>query len=183
MTPALMFDLETADNTSTSAIASIGAVLFDARSDWIGDTFHIHVSLENCQRHGLTIGASTFLWWLVQSDEARMTLSHGQLDPAPLVTALESFSAFGKPVFENRAGQVWCNGASFDIPILANAYRAIGFEPPWRFYAECDLRTLKSLNKFLRIERTGTHHNALDDAINQARLVQHILQSNPDMDA
>ena len=38
-------------------------------------------------------------------------------------------------------------------------------------------------HKGLRIERTGTHHNALDDAIYQARLVQHILNSNPDMDA
>lgn len=29
----------------------------------------------------------------------------------------------------------------------------------------------------------GTHHNALKDAVHQAKLVQHILQLNPDMDS
>lgn len=178
MTPALMFDLETLGKGPTSAIASIGAVLFDQHSNWIGDQLHIHVSLENCLRHGLSIGASTVLWWLERDDTARHTLVTGQLDAAPLITALESFSSFFP-----TGGDIWCNGNSFDLPILANAYHAIGYEPPWNFYNERDLRTLKGMNKGCRIERAGTHHNALDDAIHQARLVQHILQSNPDIDA
>lgn len=175
---AIMFDIEALDVRPTAAIASIGAVLFEPHTDWIGDTFHIHVSLGNCQRHGLTFGASTIAWWLERDDAARHTLVTGQLNSAPLITALESFSAFMP-----EGGDIWCNGNSYDLPILANAYHAVGMETPWRFFNERDLRTLKGLNKGLRIERLGTHHNALDDAIHQARLVQHILQSNPDMDA
>lgn len=175
---AIMFDIEALDIRPTAAIASIGAVLFEPHSDWIGDTFHLHVSLENCQRHGLTVGASTITWWLGQDDTARQTLINGQLAAAPLITALEAFSAFC-PV----DADIWCNGNSYDLPILANAYHAIGIDTPWDYCKERDLRTLKGMNKGLRIERNGTHHDALDDAIYQARLVQHILNSNPDMDA
>lgn len=175
---AIMFDIEALDIRPTAAIASIGAVLFEPHSDWIGDTFHLHVSLENCQRHGLTFGASTITWWMGQDDTARQTLINGQLDAAPLITALEAFSAFCP-----TGADIWCNGNSYDMPILANAYHAVGIDTPWHFYNERDLRTLKGLNKTLRIERSGTHHNALDDAIYQARLVQHILQFNSDLDA
>ncbi len=178
MSYALMVDLETLSKLPTAAISSIGAVIFEPHSDWIGESFHLHVSLENCQRHGLTIDASTVTWWLGQDDTARQTLIVGQLDAAPLITALEAFSNF----FPSGA-EIWCNGNSFDLPILANAYHAIGAETPWAFYNERDLRTLKGLNKGARIQREGTHHNALDDAIHQARLVQHILQFNPDVDA
>lgn len=178
MSHALMVDLETLSKLPTAAISSIGAVIFEPHSDWIGESFHLHVSLENCQRHGLMIDASTVTWWLGQDDVARQTLIVGQLDAAPLITALEAFSNF----FPSGA-EIWCNGNSFDLPILANAYHAIGAETPWSFYNERDLRTLKGLNKGARIEREGTHHNALDDAIHQARLVQHILQFNPDVDA
>ena len=78
---------------------------------------------------------------------------------------------------------IWCCGASFDFPILKYAYHVIGMKEPWEFSNEMCLRTLKKLNKGARIERAGTHHNALDDAVHQAKLVQHILQLNPDMDS
>lgn len=174
----VMLDLETMGKRPTSAIASIGAVRFDPLGDWIGYRFQIHVSLENCQRHGLTLDAETLVWWLDQAEEARTALRIGQAGAAPLITALDAFSAWMP-----GGAIVWCNGASFDLAILANAYHVAGMPVPWAYYNECDLRTLKVLHKDLRIERDGIHHNALDDAIHQARLVQHILQFNKDMDA
>lgn len=178
MTPAIMIDLETLGNKPTAAIASISAVLFDPRSDWLGDEFHMHVSLESCQRAGLKMGVSTVLWWLQQNDDARQTLIAGQTDAAPLVVALDALAAFIP-----EGAEPWCNGNSFDFAILHHAYDLIGMATPWAFYEEMDLRTLKRLNKGMRLERSGTHHNALDDARHQAKLVQHILQANPDMDA
>ena len=176
--PAVMVDLETLGKLPTSAFTSIGACLFQPHSDWIGETFHMHVSLANAIRTGLTMDASTLLWWLGQDDSARHTLINGQDDAAPLITALEAFAAFVP-----SGAEMWCNGNSFDLPILSYAYHLIGMEAPWAFYNERDLRTLKGLNKRARIERAGTHHNALDDAVHQAKLVQHILQLNPDMDS
>ena len=173
-----MLDLETMGKLPTAAITSIGAVRFDPMGDWLGDSFHIHVSLENCLRSGLTADASTILWWIAQSDDARATLVAGQCSAAPLVTALEALAAWMP-----ADAIVWCNGTSFDLPILKHAYNRIGMPEPWACFNECDLRTLKRMNPDLRIERTGTAHNALHDAIHQARLVQHILQFNKDIDA
>lgn len=178
---AMMIDIETAGNRAGCAIASIGACRFETRGNTIGDTFHIHVSLEDCQRRGLAIDAGTFLWWLRQDGDARNALIDGQFDAAPLVTALFELAAFIDDT--GPEPEIWCNGASFDFPILAAAYHAAHIDLPWKFWQERDLRTLKGLNKGARIERAGIHHNALDDAIHQARLVQHILTFNADMDA
>lgn len=98
MTTAISIDIETMSTAPNAAIASIGACRFaiggDGIGDWIGDTFHVHVSLANCQRHGLAIDASTVLWWLGQDDNARSALIGGQQDAAPLVTALEALANF-----------------------------------------------------------------------------------------
>lgn len=63
---------------------------------------------------------------------------------------------------------VWGNGADFDNPILATAYGALNQVQPWKPYNGHCYRTLKSLVKGPKIERTGTHHNAVDDARSQA---------------
>lgn len=177
--PAVMFDLETLDNRASAAISSLGAVLFDPRSDWMGKTLHIHIDLPSQRAYNRSIGAETVLWWIGQDDVARQTLRDGQsATPADLIVALEAFEAFIP-----KEAEIWCNGNSFDLAILADAYDRFNWPRPWKFWNERDLRTLKGLNKTLRIERSGTHHNALDDAIHQARLVQHILQSNSDLDS
>jgi hypothetical protein len=173
---AVMIDIESLDIQPTAAIASIGAVWFDPHGTRIGDTFHLHVDLEDCQRHGLTIGADTVLWWLKQSGDAQAALGNGQLDAAPLATALEALHAF-LAADEDGPDEVWCNGASFDFPILANAYARIGWKTPWPFWRERDLRTLKGLYQAQRIERHAMAHHALNDAIHQARLVQHLMRN------
>lgn len=45
--------------------------------------------------------------------------------------------------------------------------RAAGLEQPWAFWNDRCYRTLKARSE-LKIARTGTHHNALDDAKSQA---------------
>jgi len=178
-TAAVMFDLETLDNRATAAISSLGAVRFDPHSDWIGETLHLHIDLASQRNYQRSIGADTVLWWLRQDDAARGLLLAGQeAEPADLLVALEAFEGF-----IGKDAELWCNGNSFDFAILGDAYDRFNWPRPWSFYLERDLRTLKGLNKGLRIQRSGTHHHALDDAIYQARLVQHILNSNPDMDA
>jgi hypothetical protein len=176
---AVMIDLETMGTKANSAISSIGAVLFDPHSDWIGDCFHIHVSLTNCQHHGLVIDAETTLWWLGQDEAARNTLRLGQQDPAPLYTALDALAAF---IPEDA--EVWCRGPSFDFAILQNAYDRCCLPLPWRYYKERDVRTLAAMNRGSAFPGLNAgKHNALADAHHQAREVQHILRANPDMDA
>lgn len=175
MTKSISLDLETLGTGANAAIASIGACRFDPHSPAIDGVFHVHVSLENCQRHGLIFDASTLLWWLGQDEDARRSLITGQEHAAPLITALDMLAAFIVDTGDDV--ELWVNDDSFYLPILANAYRAAGMPQPWKFWSGRDLRTLKKLHRGASITRDGIAHNALHDAIHQARLIQHIIHS------
>ena len=71
---------------------------------------------------------------------------------------------------DKKAVRLWGNGASFDNAILSTAYELCELETvqPWRFYNDRCYRTVKSLYPEVAMVRTGTYHNALDDAESQA---------------
>ena len=181
MTRAIMFDLETMGKRPGCVILSIGACVFDPHTDWIGDTLHIHIDSDESELRGFKANMGTVRWWLTQDTEARAALEAGQKNAVSPFAAIDGFCNFVSSAGNDP--DVWCNGNSFDIPILAAYFGHFHLELPWNYWQERDLRTLKGINKGQRIERTGTHHNALDDALHQARLVQHIFAANPDMDA
>ncbi|MGV8502274.1 3'-5' exonuclease, partial [Pseudomonas aeruginosa] len=78
--------------------------------------------------------ASTIVWWMKQSAEARSAIVMDdaiQLDDA--ILQLNDFIA------ENAANgpslmQVWGNGASFDNVILRQSYDRTGIDCPWMFW-------------------------------------------------
>jgi DNA polymerase III epsilon subunit-like protein len=181
MTPAIMFDLETLGKRPGCIVASIGAVIFDPRGNWIGETLHTHIDMEDSALRGFNAEPDTVKWWLGQDDNARGLLVAGQDAAVSAYAAIDGFCNFIASAGPDA--EIWCNGNSFDIPILAAYFHHFHLPLPWNYWQERDLRTLKALNKGARIERHGTHHNALDDALHQARLVQHILTFNSDMDA
>lgn len=153
----VMVDLETADNVPTSAIVSIGAVIFAGKLP--RDTFYVAVDLQSSLTAGLTISADTMEWWGKQSPEARAVFD----DPAR-VTLREALARFAS--FMPKDAKVWGNGASFDNAILATAYRLCGLPLPWEFWDDRCYRTVAA--HLPRRVQQGTHHNALDDAISQA---------------
>jgi hypothetical protein len=158
-----MLDLETMGNTSNCAIISIGAVMFDPSRDGLGPEFYEVVNIESCVEAGLRLDASTVMWWMQQSDEARAQFN--TTSALPLIEALGKFSQW----FLANAGEcVWGNGASFDNVILGNAYKAVGLRQPWKFWNDRCYRTLKGEFKDVPIARQGTYHSAIDDAKTQA---------------
>lgn len=165
----VMLDLETMGFRSKSAIVSIGAVAFDPDNNVLGDTFYTNVDLNSCLDAGLEIDGSTIMWWLDQSEAAKNSLQSDQL---PLQDALSQFSDY---IHQFKNVKVWGNGASFDNVIMENAYLSVNMERPWRFYQDRDQRTIvdivDSIHGRQKREKTGTAHNALDDAVNQAKLV------------
>lgn len=72
---------------------------------------------------------------------------------------------------------IWSNGASFDIPILANAFRKAGMNVPWKFWNERCFRTVKSIYSDIKSPVTETAHNALDDAMNQLQHLNLIIKA------
>lgn len=165
-TTDIMLDLETMGTGSNAAILAIGAVHFDYVSGVMGDEFYQRVNLDSCIQLGLTVDADTILWWLRQDDGARLEICR----PAgPIKTVLE--------VFKSWMGDgkiIWGNGANFDNVILANAYESAGINRPWSPFSDRCYRTIKNLHPHIRIVKDGIAHNALDDAVNQARHLMEI---------
>lgn len=160
MTTRIMLDLETMGNTSNAAITAIGAVKFDHEK--ILDRFEVLVDLQSCLDAGMEVTASTVLWWLQQSEEARAQFKE---EADSITLALAKFSAW---VGHEEDIEIWGNGASFDNDILANAYRKCTMERPWPHWADRCYRMIKAKCPSIELRRVGTHHRAVDDAESQA---------------
>ncbi len=79
---------------------------------------------------------------------------------------LKEFSEFCK--IGNNV-KLWGNGVTYDNIVLRNAYRLVDIPCPWQFRNDRCYRTIKGVHgNRAKLERVGTHHNALDDAITQA---------------
>lgn len=157
----VMVDLETLGNGPNSVITAIGAVKFDMLG--LGGEYYHIVDAQSCVDAGLQMDVSTVMWWMRQSEAARAELVREGL---PLSIALQKFTGWLGPNADSI--RVWGNGASFDNVILGNAYRKTGLEQPWKFYNDRCYRTVKNMYPLIELERTGTAHNALDDAKTQA---------------
>lgn len=175
----VMIDLETMGVGPTAAIISIGAVIFDLNTRLLGGEFYVAVDLASSVAAGGVMDVATVLWWMQQSDEARAVLADGGKD---IVGALRDLSAWiGFNLLAVPPGDpciIWCCGASFDHVILGSAYRACHLKQPWEFRYERDYRTVKALHRHVPMQRSGTHHNALDDAVNQAQHLIDMLAPN-----
>lgn len=167
----VMLDLETFGNRPGSVIVSIGAVKMDLERGLVGEGFYRAIDLADAQSQGLTMDAATVKWWLGQSDEARSAICN-PVEPVRLGWALADFTNF-----IGDDARVWGNGADFDNAMLAAAYAACKADPPWRHYNSRCYRTMKSLFPDVKLERAGTHHNALDDAISQADHLVRIMKA------
>ena len=176
----VMIDLETLDNKPTSAIVSIGAVKFDPKFGKLGDTFYRVVEIESALKFG-TASGSTIKWWMKQSDAARDVFNMTTLENvSDLPTALRDFSDWLARTGQDFDYKVWGNGASFDNTILRHAYEQTGIPAPWQFWNDRCYRTFKGMWPQIKMtKRTGTHHNALDDAISQADHLSEILRKLP----
>ena len=157
----VMIDLETLGKTPDAAIVSIGACRFDQNG--VGeDTFYRQISLQSTVDGGAKIDPSTVIWWMQQSDDARQAIISGRDDE------FEALCDFRGWIKAEKISGVWGNGAAFDNVILSQAYLRYGQEAPWPFWLDRCYRTMKAGSR-VRLVREGTHHNALDDAITQAK--------------
>jgi len=167
MSHDIMIDLETLGTTADAAILSIGAVRFDLDAGTVFDhPFYSAISVDS--QPGRAITGGTLAWWLDQPKQAQAVFTDPYMRDLEFVLAeLDSF-------IDSTPGVspiVWSNGADFDLPMLTHAYKQFGWPQPWKPYAARCYRTYKNLPgaRAIKLERTGQHHNALDDAIDQAR--------------
>jgi len=165
----IMIDLETMGTRPTAPIVSIGAVAFDATG--IHDKFYANVDLTSAVAAGGILDPSTVMWWMSQSDESRAALLVKD-DQYSVVGALSALSAWGD---WGKVAGVWGNGATFDNVILRETYYRAAVPCPWPFWNDRCYRTIKTIYPNVELVRSGTHHNALDDARTQA---EHLIEIN-----
>lgn len=172
MSRHLMIDLESLGVLPGCAVLSLGAVEFNEEGQFLGH-FHAHITLESCVKRGLKIEAGTVMWWLTQERAAQQALTDAE--GHPLHEVLEAFIG----TFNWQDLKVWANGASFDFPILVQAFEACGFKKPWAYYNEMDFRTMKNLVPKAEFDalrvRPELAHDALSDAKAQAQTLINIF--------
>lgn len=176
----VMVDLETLGTTPRSPIISIGAVFFDPDTGKMGDTFHVAIFFKSACA-GREIDADTIAWWFKQSSAARNKVLLGD---SYMEEALSAFSDFLTPLDEKGNAitpVVWGNGSTFDISILEDVYRQRKLTCPWPYWSVRDVRTIVDCAEGIvsrkDFEFEGTEHNALDDAIHQAKYVAAMWQA------
>lgn len=172
----VMIDLEAMSTRPNAAIVAIGAVEFDIETLSTGRTFYRVVDLDSAMRSGGEVDADTILWWLRQSEPARLALLQ---EAEHISTVLVAFSTWMRDSgLESDAIRVWGNGSDFDNVILSSAYLRWGIPTPWKFFNNRCFRTLKSMHPDIKVERLGTAHNALEDAMHQVRHLLAIESAN-----
>lgn len=161
----VMLDLETLGQGNTAVITAIGAVRFNRQTKLVDkhNGFYSLVDAQSCVDHGLKMDVSTVLWWMKQSDAARAIYTNDKPKPAlpdVLVALIDWYAGHDMPT--------WGNGATFDNVILRNAFKVCNYETPWSYWNDRCYRTMKNEYPTVKMARSGTHHNAYDDAVSQA---------------
>jgi len=164
----IMVDLETLDISPTSVILSIGAVKFDPRKPTLEpwDPLYILPEIDTQLDLGRTVNDDTIEWWAKQSgDVIEQTFTDDNR-----VSFKEAITQFTKWLFP--LDYIWSNGSIFDIMILENAYAQLETSVPWNYHQIRDVRTIYDLGD--PCVNNSNKHNALDDAIAQAKAVTNI---------
>jgi hypothetical protein len=166
----VMIDLETMSTKPRAAIASLGAVLFDPYREQTVDElmqptniFYMRCDLRTQpQRH---FDPDTIYWWLRQSHQARASLA---VNPMPIHEVLKHFTDF---LTINQVKRGWSFGANFDHVVVQTMYN--DFKAPYqiRYSEQLCARTICKMSG-VTCPDSGVGHDALDDAVRQARWLQ-----------
>lgn len=176
-------DLETLSTSPAAVVLAIGAVAMAEDGDTLADFYSVCSIVSQQDRQ---IDKSTLDWWERQAADARSVLDHANEPSSPtLDSVLDELTEWIGQLGETHEVIVHGNGAAFDIAILEHAYKKVSPFVPWNFRNVRDMRTLRDICLRLGLEpqikkaapRTGTHHNALDDAHFQARIVIESLKA------
>jgi 3' exoribonuclease, RNase T-like len=169
----IMVDLETLATTPNCVILTIGAVKFDPFDNYIKnnvsladlDKFYARIDLDSQPNRHIDDG--TVEWWSKQN-QAAQNEAFNENDRIPLSEALDQLHKF---IWQSS--RTWCQGPSFDIPILEHAYREFGKPTPWNYSQTRDSRTVCDLVSVeLPAELQTTTHNAAEDCYKQIIGVQ-----------
>ncbi len=170
----IQIDMETLATTADAVILSIGAVKYNLDGAMDDACFYAVCKVDSQQER--RVSDSTLAFWMSQDNSAKDIF--GNPDAISLGDALLTLKKF----VDRDDYTLWSNGADFDIPMVNHALASYGMEPLVKFYLHRCFRTYKEENKSCpKPPFEGTKHNAIMDAIYQAKWHQaiHYFKRNP----
>ena len=164
----ITYDFETLGTSFNAPVIQIGAVKFNTVGE-ILDKFYTNINWNDLSKYSFTTDYPTLQWWMETQSEAAKTLFTGET-----MLLKDAFKAFEKWIGKPKDYYYWTH-ATFDPVIFANTCRVLGMDVFIPFRHQMDIRTLTLLAGRVKVEREGTAHNALDDAILQADYISKML--------
>lgn len=166
-----MLDIETLSTQPDSVIIQIAAVLFSFETDDV-ETFCVNSTIKSSVDLGLHVDEGTVQWWKQQPSHVMAGVVK---DSKSIQAVIEQFDEFLG--IDRQKYVYWCNGASFDFPILDSTYRKLNRSVPWKYWNQRDTRTIYSVFgvDWRNYPRVGSHHNGLDDCLTQIKCLKECL--------
>jgi len=182
-------DLETLSlKQSTCPILSLGAVSYSFE-EGITAEFHEFFNVDEQFKLGRLPQWKTIQWWLKQSDDARTPMSGERKDTLTVDEMTDEFYEWwdeevGTPAqhwaedFDYKLGaRAISNGSNFDIAILESLFD----EVPWHFRNTRCYRSMIDWFPAPVQPRQTIKHDALQDAIYQAKVHLNLMVSNENL--
>jgi hypothetical protein len=181
-------------NVENPSVPYDDALHYDDTTDsWSHDANYPHAdpASQLCYKYSLTRDPQTVEWW--SHPDRADAAAQLETDRVDLAIGLRRFAEWLDNLCHGMSGRlrIWCHGENMDEPMLRHAYKMlfdqtgqciIDTRPaivPWHYRSPRDTRTAFDMAGMdpatcLEAFKTGgTFHNALDDAVTQARAVCH----------
>jgi hypothetical protein len=162
MRNTLMIDIETLSTDPKAVVTEIGAAGYDKSGSKM--LYSERIELKSQLERGRVIDPYTIEWWMGQSDEARSSFKEHKVDTK---RALEEFLVEVVTRCDLDDLVVLGNGANFDITIMESLLKDFKLNIPWKFWNIRCYRTIKNMYPEIKMDRSGVHHKAVDDANSQ----------------
>ena len=169
----IMMDIETTGVRPGCRVLSIGLVEFDEKGTI--DSLLVHPKLSD--QVGVDDG-KTMGWWDTQSAEAKSVFADNHILGESVEYVYKRIKTFIDDLVDARKTLsqglekvdvcIWGNGATFDNSIVQHMFYAKGLPIPWNTFGDRCYRTAINMLGRPSLQRSGVHHNALDDAMYQA---------------
>lgn len=166
----VMLDIETLGTRPECVVVTLGAVKFNPYTlEDPGPGIYMRLDADEQLALGREVQDETMLWWMNQAEDVREEALGDGDDRIKLNDMYKELNRFLVGV-----DSIWCQGPAFDIVILENIYRQMGWPTPWQFWQIRDSRTLFGVHGDPREKNKAGLHNALEDCVSQAQGVQKI---------
>jgi hypothetical protein len=166
----IMLDIETLGTRPECVVLTLGAVKFNPYTiDEPGPGLYLRLDADEQIALGREVQEDTLQWWMTQAEDVREEALGEGTDRVKLEDMYKQLNKFLV-----GCNNIWCQGPAFDMVILENIYRQMGWPTPWQFWQIRDSRTLFGVHGDPREKNKAGLHNALEDCVSQAQGVQQI---------